>query len=273
MKVIRHTDANFAAKLREADRRRPACLIRKSSNAPAPSSTPCRCMATPRCWNSRNNSTARNSPPTGWPSRRRNCSTPRSPPMNRCARPWPRRRKTSPPSPKNRCAKTGRRKIRTARRVGEKFDPFQRVGVYIPGGKAPLVSTALMTITLAKVGGLPGNCRLHAVRQGRRHQSGAAVRHARGGRDGDLPRRRGAGDCGDGLRHEDDSPRAERFSVPATPTSSPPNGCSSAMSRLICCPGRANCWCWRTTRPTRNSLPPTCWRRPNTAPATNASGW
>jgi histidinol dehydrogenase len=38
-------------------------------------------------------------------------------------------------------------------RVGEKFDPFQRVGVYIPGGTAPLVSTALMTITLARVAG------------------------------------------------------------------------------------------------------------------------
>ena len=75
--------------------------------------------------------------------------------MNHCARPWPKRRKTSPRSPKNRCAKTGRRKTRTARRVGEKFDPFQRVGVYIPGGKAPLVSTALMTITLAKAAGCP----------------------------------------------------------------------------------------------------------------------
>jgi histidinol dehydrogenase len=39
--------------------------------------------------------------------------------------------------------------------VGEKFDPFTRVGVYIPGGTAPLVSTALMTITLAKVAGCP----------------------------------------------------------------------------------------------------------------------
>jgi histidinol dehydrogenase len=36
---------------------------------------------------------------------------------------------------------------------GEKFDPFQRVGIYIPGGTAPLVSTALMTVTLAKVVG------------------------------------------------------------------------------------------------------------------------
>src|ERR1051325_9103612 len=39
--------------------------------------------------------------------------------------------------------------------VGEKFDPFQRVGLYVPGGTAPLVSTALMTVTLARVAGCP----------------------------------------------------------------------------------------------------------------------
>jgi histidinol dehydrogenase len=39
--------------------------------------------------------------------------------------------------------------------VGEKFDPFQRVGIYIPAGAAPLASTALMTITLARVAGCP----------------------------------------------------------------------------------------------------------------------
>lgn len=38
-------------------------------------------------------------------------------------------------------------------KVGEKFDPYRRVGIYIPGGSAPLVSTALMTITLARVAG------------------------------------------------------------------------------------------------------------------------
>ena len=37
--------------------------------------------------------------------------------------------------------------------VGEKFDPFKRVGIYIPGGTAPLVSTSIMTITLAKAAG------------------------------------------------------------------------------------------------------------------------
>ena len=40
-------------------------------------------------------------------------------------------------------------------KVGEKYDPFQRVGIYIPGGSAPLVSTALMTIVLARVAGCP----------------------------------------------------------------------------------------------------------------------
>jgi len=38
-------------------------------------------------------------------------------------------------------------------RVGERFDPLQRVGIYVPGGTAPLVSTCLMTITLARVAG------------------------------------------------------------------------------------------------------------------------
>lgn len=37
--------------------------------------------------------------------------------------------------------------------VGEKFDPLARVGIYIPGGMAPLVSTALMTIPLARAAG------------------------------------------------------------------------------------------------------------------------
>jgi histidinol dehydrogenase len=40
-------------------------------------------------------------------------------------------------------------------RVGEKFDPYERVGIYIPGGTAPLVSTALMTVLLARVAGCP----------------------------------------------------------------------------------------------------------------------
>ncbi len=39
-------------------------------------------------------------------------------------------------------------------KVGERFDAFHRVGVYVPGGTAPLVSTALMTCTLAAAAGV-----------------------------------------------------------------------------------------------------------------------
>ena len=57
-------------------------------------------------------------------------------------------------------ARRSLRKSWTARnaqgaRVGERFDPFQRVGIYVPGGTAPLVSTAVMTVTLAAAAGVP----------------------------------------------------------------------------------------------------------------------
>jgi histidinol dehydrogenase len=39
--------------------------------------------------------------------------------------------------------------------VGERFDPFGRVGIYVPGGTAPLASTAIMTCTLAQAAGCP----------------------------------------------------------------------------------------------------------------------
>ncbi|MFW6152333.1 MAG: histidinol dehydrogenase [Verrucomicrobiota bacterium] len=38
--------------------------------------------------------------------------------------------------------------------MGEKMTPFDRVGIYVPGGTAPLASTALMTVTLARVAGV-----------------------------------------------------------------------------------------------------------------------
>jgi histidinol dehydrogenase len=38
--------------------------------------------------------------------------------------------------------------------VGERFDPLTRVGIYVPAGTAPLVSTALMTLSLAAAAGV-----------------------------------------------------------------------------------------------------------------------
>jgi len=39
--------------------------------------------------------------------------------------------------------------------VGEVFHPYQRVGLYVPGGTAPLVSTSLMTVAIAAAAGVP----------------------------------------------------------------------------------------------------------------------
>jgi histidinol dehydrogenase len=39
--------------------------------------------------------------------------------------------------------------------VGEVYHPFERVGVYVPGGTAPLVSTAIMTVAIAAAAGVP----------------------------------------------------------------------------------------------------------------------
>jgi histidinol dehydrogenase len=39
--------------------------------------------------------------------------------------------------------------------VGESFHPFQRVGIYVPAGTAPLVSSAIMTVSLATAVGVP----------------------------------------------------------------------------------------------------------------------
>ena len=39
-------------------------------------------------------------------------------------------------------------------RLGEFYSPMDRVGVYVPGGTAPLASTSVMTVTLAKAAGV-----------------------------------------------------------------------------------------------------------------------
>ncbi|MDA0768493.1 MAG: histidinol dehydrogenase [Verrucomicrobia bacterium] len=51
--------------------------------------------------------------------------------------------------------KDWKRKNAEGAMVGERFVPFDRVGIYVPGGKAPLVSTALMTGAFAQAAGVP----------------------------------------------------------------------------------------------------------------------
>jgi histidinol dehydrogenase len=147
--------------------------------------------------------------------------------------------------------------------VGEKFDPFQRVGIYVPGGAAPLVSTALMTVTLAKVAGCPeivvctpcgkdgsiNPATLFAART-----AGATEVYRVGGVQAIAAMAYGTATI----------KRVQKIFGP---------GWWLATSPLTCSPAPANCWCWRTRPPTRGSLQPICWPKPNTAPGMNGSGW
>ncbi len=51
--------------------------------------------------------------------------------------------------------KNWKSKNRHGATVGEMFYPLERVGIYVPGGRVPLVSTVIMTATLAKVAKVP----------------------------------------------------------------------------------------------------------------------
>ena len=56
--------------------------------------------------------------------------------------------------------------------IGEKFDPIRRVGLYVPGGHVPLVSTVLMTALLARIAGCPEVAVFTPSKQGGRIASG-----------------------------------------------------------------------------------------------------
>jgi len=59
---------------------------------------------------------------------------------------------------KNTKPKAWRKKNPQGAIIGETFYPIERVGLYIPGGQVPLVSTVVMTATLAKIAGCPQIC-------------------------------------------------------------------------------------------------------------------
>ena len=52
------------------------------------------------------------------------------------------------------CPQDWMKTVRNGVKVGEKFSPMERVGVYIPGGTAPLVSTVLHTAGIASAAGV-----------------------------------------------------------------------------------------------------------------------
>ena len=65
--------------------------------------------------------------------------------------------------------------------VGERFEPMERVGVYIPGGTAPLVSSVIHTAGLAKAAGVKEIVAITPPVPRRHGSSGGLICHAPGG--------------------------------------------------------------------------------------------
>ena len=62
--------------------------------------------------------------------------------------------------------------------LGQKIIPVETVGCYIPGGKYPLISAAIMSVATAKVAGVPHVIGAAPPRDARRHLPGDALRPA-----------------------------------------------------------------------------------------------
>ena len=142
--------------------------------------------------------------------------------------------------------------------------PIRRVGLYIPGGKAPLFSTVLMLAVPARVAG----CGEVILRTPARPDGTLApeIPYAADLCGVDRIFSVGGAQAVAAMASARRASRAStRFSVPATAMSPRPSNWSAPTTwPSTCPPGPRRCWCWPTTKRRPPSPPPTCCRRPNT---------
>ena len=148
--------------------------------------------------------------------------------------------------------------------LGQLVRPIERVGIYVPGGTAPLPSTLLMTAIPAKVAGVPHISVItppqretglpHPTTGGRGHRGGGCGLRGRGR----------AGHRRPGLWHGQSSPPWTRSAGRAICSPSWPSARSSAWWASTVCPAPRRQWSSPTTARTPSWPPPTCWPRPST---------
>ena len=93
--------------------------------------------------------------------------------------------------------------------LGQKVTPLDRVGIYVPGGKAAYPSIVLMNAIPAQVAGVGEIVMVGARRRGGETQRAGARRRARRRRAPRVHDRRRAGGRRAGLRHRHDSARRQ----------------------------------------------------------------
>jgi histidinol dehydrogenase len=88
--------------------------------------------------------------------------------------------------------------------VGERYLPFQRVGIYVPGGSAPLVSTSNMTVCLAAAAGCPEIVVMTPPGPGGNGESGSSLCFEKSRSHGSLQSRWSPGHGRDVPRNQND---------------------------------------------------------------------
>ncbi len=174
-----------------------------------------------------------------------------------------------PPQPRARlpraasAARPGRYTRSRRHDAGAEKSPADRVGLYVPGGKAAYPSSVLMNAIPAKVAGVPraGHGHAHARRRAQPHRAGRR-RHRR--RDRALRHRRGAGRGRAGLRHRHRARRGTRSSAPATPMSRAAKRRVFGTVGIDMIAGPAKSWSSATAARRPTGSPWTCSPRPST---------
>ena len=149
--------------------------------------------------------------------------------------------------------------------LGQDVRPLDRVGIYIPGGRAAYPSTVLMTAVPARVAGVREIVLVTPPGRDGSRAAGRAGRRADRRRHRGLAHRRRAGDRRAGVRHRRPSDASTRSSGPATSTSRSPRprvfgdvgiDMVAGPSEVVVVADRA--------RRSRAGSPPTCSPRPST---------
>ena len=151
-------------------------------------------------------------------------------------------------------------------RVTHRKVPVGRVGLYVPGGLAPLVSSVLMNVVPAQVAGVALDRAGQPAAEGatagcRTPRSWPPARCSASTRStpSAAPRRSRCSPTAPAR-----APRSTWSPAPATSTRSPPSGCSRAWSASTPRPARPRSRSSPTTPPTRRTSPPTWSARPST---------
>ena len=135
--------------------------------------------------------------------------------------------------------------------LGQRLVPLERVGIYVPGGTAPLPSSLLMAAIPARVAGVDEVivCTPADRQTGRMSPLTLAAAHI-AGVDRRLRARRRAGDRGDGLWHGECAPRGQgrrrgravhdRCEAPGLSASWASMGCTGPTETVVVADDSAN---------------------------------